>query len=291
MIKIAPRRSSLGPGDPLPGKEPTLPPTPSLLPDQFEDFTERVLSAHRFCPGGIRRVTRVERWGRRGDFQDGIDFEGAFSDRKTAAWQCKRQDKLTPADVREAVRVCTFKADEYYLVFSGEASRDARNEIKKFPRWQLLDRRGLNRMLNDVPLHKRRDVLDQTWDRRTRQFLLNVPGADAFLSLDTFVADRTRSSAPLNDCGPRIGRNAEIEAMRTALNRAHDWPSVVTVAGPGGRGKTRLLTEALQEFQQANPQVPVICLFPGRVVDQAALDELPHTPAVVVVDDAHRDPA
>ena len=38
----------------------------SLSPDEFEDFTERLLSAHRFCVAPLRRVTRVERWGRRG---------------------------------------------------------------------------------------------------------------------------------------------------------------------------------------------------------------------------------
>ncbi|WBB82127.1 restriction endonuclease [Micromonospora sp. WMMD882] len=276
---------------PLPGKNPRLPPTPSLSEYELEDFTERLLSASRFCSGSARRVTRVERWGRRGDFQDGVDFEGEYSDGKTAAWQCKRYDKLTPAHVREVVRVCTFQADEYYLVFSGEASRDARMEIKKHSKWQLLDQRALGRMLDDLPLHKRRDVLDATWDRPTRQFLLGVPGTDAFLSLDTFVADRMKEDAPLNDRGPRIGRDAELAALRTALDRSADFPTVVVVAGPGGRGKTRLLTEALAEFEQAHPQVPVVCLSPGRSLDQAAIDELPLTPAVVLVDDAHRDPA
>ncbi|MEU7613872.1 restriction endonuclease [Micromonospora sp. NPDC049204] len=276
---------------PLPGKNPRLPPTPSLSEYEFEDFTERLLSANRFCPGSARRVTRVERWGRRGDSQDGIDFEGEYSDGKTAAWQCKRYDKLTPAAIREVVRVCTFQADEYYLVFSGEASRNARKEIKKHPKWQLLDQRALGRMLDDHPLHKRRDVLDATWDRPTRQFLLGVPGTDAFLSLYTFVQDRMKEDAPLNDRGPRVGRDAELAALRTALDRSADYPTVVVVAGPGGRGKTRLLTEALAEFEQANPQVPVVCLSPGRSLDQTAIDELPHTPAVVLVDDAHRDPA
>jgi len=143
--------------DPLPGKHPLLPPTPNLSEYEFEDFTERLLSANRFSPGPARRVIRVERWGRRGDAQDGIDFEGEYSDGKTAAWQCKRYDKLTPADVREIVRVCTFSADVYYLVFSGEASRDVRNEIKKHSKWQLLDQRAGNRPAGATSWHLERD--------------------------------------------------------------------------------------------------------------------------------------
>ncbi|MGK5684075.1 ATP-binding protein [Actinoplanes sp. URMC 104] len=64
-----------------------------------------------------------------------------------------------------------------------------------------------------------------------------------------------RRSAPLNDRGPLIGRDAELAALRTALDRSNNYPAVVVVAGPGGRGKTRLLTEALTECEGANPQI------------------------------------
>lgn len=49
------------------GKTPRLVPTPSLSPVEFEDFTERLLSAQRFCSSEVRRVLRVDRWGRPGD--------------------------------------------------------------------------------------------------------------------------------------------------------------------------------------------------------------------------------
>lgn len=276
---------------PLLGRNPELLPTPSLSWEKFEDFTERLLSAHRFCADPLRHVVRVERWGRRGDKQDGIDFEGHFSDGASASWQCKRQDALLPADVRAAVGACTFKADMHLLVFSGEASRDARKEMANYPNWELLDRRGLGRLLDDLPLNKQRDVLDATWGKVVRRRLLEVPGEDAFLSLDTFAGDRRDPGTVLNDLGPRVGREVEIKALGAALDRTAAWPGVVMVTGPGGRGKTRLLVEALSQFQEQNRQIPVLCLSPGRTVDAAALAELPHTPAVIVVDDAHQEPA
>lgn len=285
--------ATVGPphGGALPGKSPELLPTPSLSWEEFEDFTERLLSAHRFCAEPLRHVVRVERWGRRGDKQDGIDFEGDLSDGASASWQCKRQDALSPVDVRAAVKACTFKADVHHLVFSGEASRHARNEMAKHANWELLDQRGLSRLLEDLPLHKQRDVLDATWGVAVRRTLLAVPGEDAFLSLDKFARDRQDPDTVLNDLGPRVGREAELEALGLALDRSGDWPTVVIVTGPGGRGKTRLLVEALTQMQEKNRHVPVLCLSPGRTMDPAALAELPQTPAVIVVDDAHQEPS
>jgi hypothetical protein len=80
--------------------------------------------------------------------------------------------------------------------------------------------------------------------------LLEMPGEDAFLSLDTFVADRQDPDSVLNDLGPRVGREAELATLAAALERRGDWPAVVLVTGPGGRGKTRLLAEALTQFQR-----------------------------------------
>jgi len=272
------------------GRDSKLLPTPSLDPDGFEDFTERLLSAHRFSPSPVRHVARVERWGRKGDKQDGIDFEGGWSDGKSAAWQCKRQDKLTVADVKKYVGECTFLADEYYLVFSGEASSQARAEIKRHKGWQLLDRRGLGRMLEDLPLQMRRRVLDQTWGATDRRRYLGVPGEDSFLTIADVIERRRDDRDLLNDVGPAIGRLQERETLDAALDRDGDWPPVIVVAGVGGVGKTRLVSAALGAFQESHPQTTVLWLSPGRAIDQDALSELPFEPAVIVVDDAHRDP-
>lgn len=255
--------------------EPALLPTPSLDPGPFEDFTDRVLSAHRFCVGPVRKVIEVERWGRRGDGQQGVDLVGRFCDGATAAWQCKRYAKLTPADVREFVSDCSYLADEYYLVYSGEASASVRAEIAKYPHWALVDRRGLGRLLDELPLHKRRDVLDQTWGRGERKRLLEVPGQDAFLSLAAFTALRGKPDRVPNDCGPRVGRQSELSDLGEVVGVDESQPAVVLVTGPGGRGKTRLLAEALTAFEAAHPEVPVLFASAGTRFESAALAELP----------------
>ncbi|MDZ8171971.1 P-loop NTPase [Microbacterium xanthum] len=271
-----------------PGRDSDLLPTPSLSPDEFEDFTERLLSAHRHVAPPTRHVVRVERWGRRGDKQDGIDFEGTWSDDRSAAWQCKRLDALTVSDVKKFIEDCTFTADEYYIVYSGEASRDARDVVKNHPGWAILDRRGLGRLLADLPLHLQRSVLDDTWGRVTRRQYLETPGEDSFIGVHTVHERRLDGGALLNDRGATAGRVEESTAIDLALDRTTDWPLVVLVSGRGGVGKTRLLVERLSQFQEENLGIPVLWLSPGRSIDADALRELPYTPAVIVIDDAHR---
>jgi hypothetical protein len=48
-----------------------LPPTPSLSPEEFEDFTETLLHRQRFLAAPPRRLVEVSRYGRRGDTQRG----------------------------------------------------------------------------------------------------------------------------------------------------------------------------------------------------------------------------
>ena len=262
-----------------------LVPTPELTWQQFEDFTERLLAAHRFCSDNVVHVTRVERWGRPGDKQDGIDFEGSFSDGSSAAWQCKQQKKLTPAQVDAVVAKCTFHADRYFLTFSGQASPAARARINKHDNWELLDQRGLHRLLEDLPLPQRRHVLDETWGRAVRKRLLHSPGEDAFLRPVDAAAARSNPARILSDCGPLIGRESELQELVNGIRQAS--PDIVILSGPGGRGKSRLLLEALTTVQESRPEVPVLYLSPGRRLDPDALHELPHAPAVIAVDDAH----
>jgi len=155
---VAGRRVGAGTG----GRDPELPPTPSLAPDRFEDFTEALLHRQRFVASPARRLIEVSRWGRRGDKQDGIDFVGAYDDGTTVTWQCKRVDEMTPADVRQHVRENTYAADEHVLVFSGLASAKARAEVLKAKVWSLVDQRDLGQLVHDLPLHRARTLLEQS---------------------------------------------------------------------------------------------------------------------------------
>jgi hypothetical protein len=267
-------------------RDASLPATNELAWAEFEDYTEELLSANRFATGQGPRITRVSRWGRPGDKQDGIDFEGEFSDGTSATWQCKAYRRLVARQVHAAVTACTYAADQHYLVYSGKASPGARTAIKQHPGWELIDRRDLFQLLCDIPVQRHRDILDRTWGRITRKQLLAMPGADAFESIDALCA--TRLTLPvLNDLGTMINRQSELNALQSALEGEG---TIVIVAAVAGMGKSRLAAEALRTVQQRNPTVPVLSLIPAHQLADTSLDELPHCPAILFVDDGHERP-
>jgi hypothetical protein len=259
-------------------------PTDELGPYELEEFVESLLSAHRFSIGNGRRIVSAKRWGRQGDKQDGIDLKGRWSDDATAVWQCRRWKKLTSGDVTRAVAECAEDADEHYLVFSGVASAPARKQIGRHPSWDILDKRDMRQLLFDLPLHRRRDLLDRTWGETTRKQILRMPGADTFETIDSLAAHRLTPPL-LNDRGILVGRELQLADLDAAFLSAQT--SVALITGPAGFGKARLALAALTIFQDQHPTVPVLSLLPERELTEAGLTELPHSPAVVFVANAH----
>lgn len=270
------------------GRDPELLPTPSLTPDQFEDFTEALLHRQRFVASPARRLIEASRWGRRGDKQDGIDFVGAYDDGTTVTWQCKRVDRMPPADVRKYIRDNTYDADEHVLVYSGLASPKARAAVPTGKGWSLLDQRDLGQLVHDLPLHRARTLLELFWGPAVRRAFLAVPGVDAFLGLDEHFAPALDEVAVLHHRAALVGRDEVLAVLEAALGATETVPRIVLISGPGGRGKTRLALEILRRFEQTHPTVPVLVHQERRPLDSAALAELPSSPAVILTEDVHR---
>jgi len=273
-------------------KHPDLLPTPWLTDTELEDFTEALLVAERLLGENVRHVRHVERWGVLGDAQQGIDFYGRFSDGTPAAWQVKQLEKLTPADVREVVdKAGAFKhADEFYLVIGKIATQRVRAQILDFPSWTILDRRTLTEMFHLLPIHSQRDIAQRFWGTEVARHFAPSPG-DAMLSFERFRSPRHDPALVLNDLGPLSGREVDVERIARLLDaNSEDRPRVILLSGPGGRGKTRLLIEALAVASDRDPSLAITCLRAGRIFDSAAMQEIQDAPGVIVIDDAHEDP-
>ncbi|WP_224785809.1 ATP-binding protein [Microbacterium caowuchunii] len=272
-------------------KHPQLLPTPWLSDTELEDFVEVLLFSERLLGKTTRHVQHVERWGVPGDKQDGIDFYGHFNDGTPAAWQVKQLDKLTRGRVRDAVRAATFdRAEEFYLVFGGIATVQAREEILETPDWTLLDRRQLTEMLRLLPSHTQLDIVQRFWGEQVRRHFVSSPG-DAMISFDTFRRSRQNPDSVINDLGELAGREDELGRLAGALDRSRaDRPQILIVSGPGGRGKTRLWVEALSAEVERDSARVITCLAPNRAFDTNAMGELRSGTQIVVIDDAHDDP-
>ncbi|WP_396290239.1 restriction endonuclease [Curtobacterium sp. KT1] len=263
-------------------------PTASLSADLFEAFTERLLAAHRHAlPSMGRRIDRVNRWGRSGDKQDGIDLAGAWDDGTTVAFQCKRWATLSPSAVRTIVDETAYNADEFKLVFSGVASAAARKALSEFPAWDLWDARDLRQLLSDLPLHVQRDVLDETWSASIRRRILKGLPTDAFVATAAVRASRARDGQLLDDNAPFVGMGSRRRELTNLLQAGPELAPIIVVHGPGGTGKTRLIMEAAEAFERRRPEIPLLWLGPGVPLGVAALGELPLVASVIVVDDAH----
>ena len=273
-------------------KQSQLLPTPWLSETELEDFVEVLLFSERLLGNATRHVQHVERWGVPGDKQDGIDFFGHFSDGTPAAWQVKQLEKLTRGRVRDAVRALTFdRADDYYLVFGGIATVQAREEILETPDWTLLDRRQLTEMLRLLPSHTQRDIVRRFWGEQVRRHFVPSPG-DTMISFEAFRRSRKNPESVINDLGELAGREGELSLFAGALDRSGaDRPQILIVNGPGGRGKTRLWVEALGVEVERDPSRNITCLAPNRAFDANVMDELSSGTDIVVIDDAHDDPS
>ena len=255
--------------------------------DDFEDFLERVLTGLRQAEGPSERVVSFNRYGRRGDPQYGRDFLGELADGRSAMWQAKAYAKFEVSDVRAAIKATPNPSGVNRIVLSCLASTAVREEIAKRPGWEVMDARDLHDQLQLVPLHRRREILDDTWGAAVRRRLMDSPGQDSVVTLDRLVVARRHPETLVNDCGAFVGREETLASLEVVLS--DPAPTAVLLAnGPAGRGKSRLLLEALQRVQDAHPTRPVVCLAVGHELTLAVIQDLPARSCTVFVDDAHR---
>jgi hypothetical protein len=100
-------------------------------------------------------IMDCHRYGKRGDFQAGIDI---LAHRRTAegglerwCYQCKRWQRMTPGDLHQIVDDFSFPADRYVVLISLEASADLRNVVADHENVDLWDAEDISRELKGQP--------------------------------------------------------------------------------------------------------------------------------------------
>src|SRR5260370_32376512 len=116
-------------GPPVSPRVATLP-FADLAWERFEQFSHDMLLA---LPG--MRPGTAHRYGTPGQGQRGIDLTVQRENGERWAFSNKRYKQYQPHHVRKHISESTYDADRYFMLISGIASTDVRDEVRKHPRW------------------------------------------------------------------------------------------------------------------------------------------------------------
>jgi hypothetical protein len=277
------------PGEQQPEAGPPLLPTDGMNWDQLEAFVDELLERLQRQPGAQPRLVSTHRYGRAGDDQEGIDHLGRYDDGSTATWQDRARVALGPAAVQKIVEETEVAADRHVIVYSRKANAGARNEARQHTGWEIWDQRDLTNKVRALPTHEARALLDTHFGGAVRRSLLPAADTDAFIGLDEHFRPMLTERRVFHHHAELLGRTTELDQLDGDLTAQGKKKIVLLVSGPGGRGKSRLVLEALKRAQVADPQRPFVVRAESLAVGSEALNELRGLPAAILVEDAQRD--
>jgi hypothetical protein len=277
-------RDSLPP--PAPGLPPPLNPHSILLPlheqdgfgwPQFEAFCVDLMGLHP-------DVKSAHLFGGSGSTQEGIDVVVELVRGGALGVQCKQRKSFGAADVDKAVRDAAFKAGGFLILLSRVATASARRAVAQHSEWRLLDVADISRFVRALPPEAARRLIETHFGPQWRQRFLGRTGPALFHSAESVSAELGDATRLFHQGWTLVGRKEELEALRRlpASDRR-----VAVLPGPGGIGKSRLLTAIASEVAASAPGKAVF-LAANVAVTPEGLDDLPLDTSLVVIDDAHR---
>lgn len=257
-------------------------PLASLSPEQFQEFCA-VLLAGRF-PGAT-----VNQYGGRGDKQDGIDLEIRLREGDYYTVQCKREHEFGPAKVRGAMRAHKVACDRAFILLSREATAAARKAVPKRSnkQWTLWDSRDIAREIRgELSKTKALELVDSFFPRYRRAFL-DVDEPTAFESPTRYFAALLSKDKPFSHAWSLVGRETELASIQKALALPPDQLAIVTVIGPGGIGKTRIVRAAVETYVAVNPASQVLFLPSSGEPSPQDFELIGSQDSLLIIEDAH----
>jgi hypothetical protein len=262
----------------LPGKqhEERLP-LESLAWDAFEAFCLDFISRYL-------KTKECHHYGTQGDNQLGIDLVAELENGEKWAFQCKQWQKFNRSDAEKVIQETTYPADRYVLLLSREASRAVRDVIKAQPGWEVWDVRDISRKVRELPIEVARRLVRDHFHPEWQNAFLGVSGLAPFVSPEDFFHDALNSNEPFNHAWELVGRDKALQSLNEFLESSQK--QVAILPGRGGIGKTKLLHAFAEKFDRSSLLVRFV--EEGVPITTENSDNLPVTPCVVVLDDAHR---
>lgn len=250
----------------------------ALTPDNFERFCLYFISAKY-------PTAKVHRVGGQGHTQGGLDIEVIFDDGTCHTFQCKRVDQFGPAKVHVAVAKHTRAAEKKYLLLSRIASPQARQAIRQHEDWDIWDQEDISRIIRQTLSKESQLRLVDTFFRGQRLSLLGETEAGPWQTSEEFFAPFVDEHNFFNHDWQLVGRDRETSDVVASLSNS-DIRAILLV-GTGGSGKSRVLKQAVEIFEQNRGETLIRFLSPTESVTRKSLDDLGQGSKLLIVDDAH----
>ena len=204
---------------------------------------------------------------------------------ETWAFQCKRHEKWTVSQSKQAVADATYPAQHYFLLVACDPHEKVQDYMDQLPNWSFWN---LDRICQEfrqrVPKHKQQAVLYFLSPQELKEF---APYAtDALVPAKAYFSTIQMAGHSFHHHYQLMGRKDEIAQLKAFV--AAPKAKVLKISGKGGDGKSRLLWELANNVCAAAGSPEVLFLNPHSTgeLTQALWDT--DTPRIVVVDDAHR---
>ena len=246
----------------------------NLTPENFELFSRDLVQA-------IHPTASVHRYGVPGNDQEGIDLYADHSDKKVFDYQCKRHKQFGPADIDEAVKTTTLKANKHYLLLTRRATADARKAIRKHKNWDLWDLEDVAAEIRRLPQDDALRIVD-TYFPGWRKKFLGKDDPSPWLPPEDFFSPLMSKLKIFSHGWSFVGRKKEIESLQDFCKQ--DDLRAIILSGRGGIGKSRLLREWTSKLPR-----PTKVVFLSERIEVSPQDYgfLPKGPAYLVIDDVH----
>jgi hypothetical protein len=243
---------------------------------EFETFCQAYVSARP-------EVRRVEAYAKHGEPQDGIDLIAFLDGGLTRTYQCRKRAVFSKAEAVDVVRATTRVADEHEILIACEAGRGVRDYVHSLrPDWVLSDCKDLSLAVRELDREKARNVVEDAFGVPCRRAFLGPQESLVFVAPERFFGPFERPGALFRHTWELVGRDEALAALIAAVTAPR--VRVVILVGRGGIGKTRLLRALAESLDQRR----VLFALDDAEISREAVDTMPLSEAVVVVDDVHR---
>lgn len=252
-------------------------PVDALAPETFE----------RLCAHLLQRMyasAEVHQAGSRGHTQDGTDVFVTFPDGTKHSFQCKRVEEFGPQKAHTAVAKHIIKATKKVLVLSRVASPQTREAISTHKGWELWDKDDLSAKIRSLPKIDQIGLIDIFFPGR-RFELLGVTEEGIWETTEEFFAAFQNEKALFNHTWKLVGRGTALTELATHINDKK--ARIVFLVGSGGSGKSHVLKDAIENYENSNKAATVRFLSRTSEVTKRSLEELGEKPSLLIVDDAH----